>query len=96
MPERIAVQRLIIGDGKARRMVMPGEIVDLDSETAAILDRRDPPAVRDPRAPRPETNVEAAAQVNRVAEPAGDTVEVASENITRGEADTGGKDNDPL
>lgn len=99
MPERIAVQRLIVGEGKTRRIVMPGESVNLDSETAAILDRRDPQAVRDPRSPRPETEARsteqiARAQVERVAEPSDESGPSASggDNITREQAPTGGDD----
>lgn len=93
MPERIAVQRLIVGEGKNRRVIMPGEHVTLDSETAAMLDRRDPQVVRDPRSPRPEIEMgqsmnrattqdemerTARAQVERVAEPDGDVTVAGS------------------
>lgn len=101
MPERIAVQRLIIGEGKTRRTIMPGSPVTLDSETTAVLDRRNPPVVRDAKAPRPEVEAirtAAAAEVARVAEPAGDARVVAAEptgeNITRDEAPGGGKETD--
>lgn len=93
MPERIAVQRLIVGEGKTRRVIMPGEAVTLDSETAAVLDQRDPPVVRDPGGSRPE--VEMAPRRDRLAhaaEPIGDR---GTDNITR-ERPVEAKDEDEL
>ncbi len=78
MPERVALSRITIGegkDGKDRRMIMPGERFNVSNEQAAEIDAIDPPIAADPRrldaeARRPVSEAdEDADAVRRIAEP---------------------------
>lgn len=47
MPERVALSRITIGEGKDRRMVMPYERFNISDEQAAEIDSYDPPIAVD-------------------------------------------------
>lgn len=89
MPERIAVHRIIRGDGASRETIEPGKLYNFPADELKDLEASG--AVRDPRDDEKPARREPAASTRAVAEPVGEGEEQAGEGEEQAEKPAAGR-----